>query len=185
MKSSTCGERINVKSKFLSVIPNTSQLVSRRLFLRRTVALIVAASAAPAYIPKLRSAVAPNQKLNIAFVGAGGRATTNLESMESENIVALCDVDENRAAASFKKPAKTLWRTKAHHEEWLSAIRTGKQPGGNFDYGGPLSELAMLGIIAMRHPDIKLEWNSEKMMFNNCTAANAMITPSYRKGWKL
>ena len=40
----------------------------------------------------------PNQKMNIAGVGAGGRATGVLGSMSSENIVALADVDWARAA---------------------------------------------------------------------------------------
>src|SRR5437868_172811 len=45
----------------------------------------------------------PNEKLNIGFIGAGGRATENLRGLEGENIVALCDVDQKNAAASFTK----------------------------------------------------------------------------------
>jgi predicted dehydrogenase len=86
---------------------------------------------------------------------------------------------------AYKKPPQTLWRTKAHHEDWLNAIRTGKLAGSNFDYGGPLSELAMLGIIAMRLPETRLEWDGAKAEFKNSAEANALITPRYRKGWKL
>ena len=35
-----------------------------------------------------------NEKLNIAIIGCGGRGAANLRSVESENIVALCDVNE-------------------------------------------------------------------------------------------
>lgn len=42
-----------------------------------------------------------NEKLNLAVIGAGGRGSANLSEMASENIVALCDVDERRAADSF------------------------------------------------------------------------------------
>lgn len=41
--------------------------------------------------------------MNLGFIGAGGRATENLKEMTSENIVALCDVDDKNAAASFAK----------------------------------------------------------------------------------
>jgi predicted dehydrogenase len=46
---------------------------------------------------------APSGKLNIAAVGAGGMGATNLDHCYGENIVALCDVDDQRAAATFKK----------------------------------------------------------------------------------
>ena len=35
-----------------------------------------------------------NEKLNIAIIGCGGRGAANLRSVESENIVALCDVNQ-------------------------------------------------------------------------------------------
>ena len=37
----------------------------------------------------------PNEKLNIAIIGAGGRGGHNLRQVAGENIVSLCDVDEN------------------------------------------------------------------------------------------
>lgn len=46
---------------------------------------------------------APSETLNIAAIGAGGMAAADLHSLESENIVALCDVDWERAAGSFER----------------------------------------------------------------------------------
>jgi len=43
----------------------------------------------------------PNEKLNIAAIGAGGRAEINLMGLDSENIVALADPDSIRAANMF------------------------------------------------------------------------------------
>jgi hypothetical protein len=44
------------------------------------------------------------EKLNVAAVGCGGQGGVDLlAAAQTENIVALCDVDENRAAANFKK----------------------------------------------------------------------------------
>ena len=45
----------------------------------------------------------PNEKLNIASIGAGGKAASDIDGCSSENIVALCDVDEKRATAKFKQ----------------------------------------------------------------------------------
>ena len=43
----------------------------------------------------------PNEKLNIASIGAGGKAASDIAGCASENIVALCDVDEKQAARKF------------------------------------------------------------------------------------
>ncbi|MBC2606896.1 Gfo/Idh/MocA family protein [Pelagicoccus albus] len=45
-----------------------------------------------------QSGQSANSKVNLAFIGAGGRATSNIQALQGENIVALCDVDEQRAA---------------------------------------------------------------------------------------
>jgi predicted dehydrogenase len=53
-----------------------------------------------------RSAVAsssPNEKLNVAIIGAGGQGASNLANVASEHIVALCDVDQKRAAEAFAR----------------------------------------------------------------------------------
>src|SRR5438270_6466507 len=47
----------------------------------------------------------PNEKLHIGMIGAGGRGAANLKGVQSENIVALCDVNEqNLGQASAKYP---------------------------------------------------------------------------------
>jgi len=57
--------------------------------------------------------------------------------------------------------------------------------GSNFDYGGPLTEMVLLGIIAMRFRGDKLLWDAEKMEFTNSKKANELIKPTYREGWSL
>jgi hypothetical protein len=52
----------------------------------------------------------PNEKLNIASIGAGGKASSDIHGCApTENIVALCDVDDTQAAKiykEFEKPPK-------------------------------------------------------------------------------
>ena len=47
-----------------------------------------------------------NEKLNIAAVGAGGKGRSDIGGVDSENIVALCDVDDRRAADAYKSYPK-------------------------------------------------------------------------------
>jgi predicted dehydrogenase len=54
----------------------------------------------------LNGATSANGKLNIAGIGIGGQGGSDLSNMESENIMALCDVDKNHAGHIFKKYAK-------------------------------------------------------------------------------
>jgi len=56
--------------------------------------------------PSLKSAgyKSPNEKLNFAAIGSGGQGGSNISAAApTENIVALCDVDDRRAAATFKR----------------------------------------------------------------------------------
>jgi len=84
-----------------------------------------------------------------------------------------------------KRPPKTIKRVKGHHQDWLDACKGGDPASSNFDYGGPLTEMVLLGTIAMRFRENKLLWDSEKMEFTNNKKANELINPPYRKGWSL
>ncbi|HUT14314.1 MAG TPA: Gfo/Idh/MocA family oxidoreductase, partial [Thermoguttaceae bacterium] len=80
--------------------------IRRREFLRSSLA---AGTAAAFAVPALAQSRSPNEKLNIAAVGVAGRAAADVAGVSSENIVAICDVDENRldgAAANYSKAKK-------------------------------------------------------------------------------
>lgn len=79
---------------------------TRRDFLRTS---LFAAGAATLGAPAILRAASPNDKLNIAVIGVGGRGAANLAGVNSENIVALCDVSEanlNRAAEKHPQAKK-------------------------------------------------------------------------------
>jgi predicted dehydrogenase len=44
-----------------------------------------------------------NNKLNVAGIGVGGRGAADINGAASENIVALCDIDEKHAAQTFER----------------------------------------------------------------------------------
>ena len=85
----------------------------------------------------------------------------------------------------YKQPEPYLKRAKEHHAEWLEAIRENRPADSDFSYGGPLTEVGLVGVIAIRFAGQKLQWDSAKMRFTNCPKANRYVTPNYRAGWKL
>jgi hypothetical protein len=82
-------------------------------------------------------------------------------------------------------PKQSLPRVKNHAWDWLEAIRTGRQAGSNFGYGGALTQVALLGAIAIHFPGQSLRWDDQAMRFSNNEAANTLLHPAYRKGWQL
>ncbi|HYQ56878.1 MAG TPA: Gfo/Idh/MocA family oxidoreductase [Draconibacterium sp.] len=74
--------------------------LSRRKFIGTTAMGISAATILPSNVIAGLGHKAPSDKLNIAGIGVGGKGFTNLKFMETENIVALCDVDWDYAGAT-------------------------------------------------------------------------------------
>jgi predicted dehydrogenase len=80
--------------------------LTRRQFLGGAATTTAAFSLLPGAVLGLRGATSPNEKLNLAAIGIGGQGGEDLKQLESENIVALCDVDQNYAARVFKRYPK-------------------------------------------------------------------------------
>ena len=89
-----------------------SEKISRRDFLRKSAVGLAGLTVVPsAVLGKAAGHTAPSDKLNIAAVGIGGMGAANLQNMETENIVALCDVDWKYAKNTFDRypNAKRYW----------------------------------------------------------------------------
>ena len=67
--------------------------ISRRNFLGTSVVAATGITFLPSSVIAGLGHKAPSDKLNIAGIGVGGMGYNNLRNMETENIVALCDVD--------------------------------------------------------------------------------------------
>ena len=91
-------------------IKKTSTLTGSRLS-RRDLMGAAAAAAAFTFVPKRvlgeADAHSANNKLNIAAIGVGGRGASDIRRMTDENIVALCDVDLDRASETIKQHPRT------------------------------------------------------------------------------
>jgi predicted dehydrogenase len=77
--------------------------ISRRKFLNVSAAAASSFMILPRHVLGGKKYVAPSDKLNIAGIGVGGQGGGDISQMQSENIVALCDVDWDRAKRSFEK----------------------------------------------------------------------------------
>ena len=89
--------------------------MKRRHFLR-SVAL---STAAPLILPRIRlfGADAPSNKLNIALIGTWGRGEAHFAGIASENVVALCDVNEEHLAFAAKK-----FPDAKHYVDWRECL---------------------------------------------------------------
>ena len=89
----------------------------------------------------------------------------------------------------YKRPEQTIPRVPkgafGHEQDWIRACKDGRPASANFEYGGALTEMALLGVLAMRRKDRKLLWDSKALRFTNDEEANAMVNPAYREGWSL
>lgn len=82
------------------------QMISRRAFLAATTttaAALAGCASKPNTAKVVPNKLSPNEKLNIAGIGVGGKGREDISSVSRENIVALCDVDWNCAADMFKR----------------------------------------------------------------------------------
>ena len=75
--------------------------MKRRRFLQTAAASTFAFHVVPRHVLG-RGFTPPSEKLNIAGIGVGGQGGGVLRDMAGENIVALCDVDSNKAGHTFK-----------------------------------------------------------------------------------
>jgi predicted dehydrogenase len=86
---------------------------------------------------------------------------------------------------AYQRPEETIPRVAGHHQDWVESIKSGQPAGSNFDYGGPLTELALLGVIATRLAGQSLAWDGPAARFTNSDDANALVAFNPRKGWEL
>jgi len=71
-----------------------------------------------------------------------------------------------------------------HHLEWIAACKGGKPAYSNFDIAAYLTEIILLGCVALRVGK-PLEWDGPNMRATNAPEAAQFVKRQYRKGWEL
>ena len=101
---------LDLKAKLKKTSDASSQKSAHALSRRSFLANSVLGGAGLLILSNSRTAFSyeANSKLNVAAIGVAGRGRPDIETVANhgENIVALCDVDQDRAAADFKKYPK-------------------------------------------------------------------------------
>ncbi len=87
----------------------------------------------------------------------------------------------------YTRPEKTLPRSPGIYIEWTDAIKNNTRSTTDFSYSGPLTEVMLLGNVAIRTADKNtvLQWDPEKFEFPNLPEANEFLTKQYKTGWEL
>ena len=112
------------------------------------------------------------------YIGSRG-AMYHGSSGDMPQLVSLELADEAR------KVPKTMPRSVGHRQEWLEACKGGKPAMSNFGYSGPLTEIVLLGNLALRAPGRRIEWDGARMKVLNAPELNRHIQRDYRTGWTL
>lgn len=105
----------------------------------------------------------------------------------------------------FKEPAPMIARVKGNHQtSWVEACKGGPAASSNFNYAGPLTEMILIGNLALRSLNIlekvknrrgeleeaftgrkQLLWDAQNLRITNFEPANQFIKREYREGWAL
>ena len=65
------------------------------------------------------------------------------------------------------------WNRGGHEADWVRACKESPEDrlesSSNFGYSGPLNEMVVMGVVAVRMQDLKkvLEWDGKNMRFTN------------------
>jgi predicted dehydrogenase len=94
---------------------------------------------------------------------------------------------------SYSPPRRTIPRIRAegkwvessrHIADWLRACKGGKPACSRFEIAGPLTEIVLLGNVALACGK-PIQWDRKEMKATGDSKANELLRRSYRKGWSL
>jgi predicted dehydrogenase len=137
-------------------------------------------------LPPIPPELEPDRKLPGSGALLIGDKGTILHGSHGADGVRL--IPEARMKA-YQRPPKSLRRiTGGHEADWIRACKEGASampPTSPFEYGAALTEMVLLGMLAIRLKDQRLEWDSPNLRFTNNDKANELLHIAYRQGWSL
>jgi hypothetical protein len=85
---------------------------------------------------------------------------------------------------AIKDIPQSIPRSPGHYNEWIEMIKGGAPAYSNFEIAGYLTEIILLGCIALRVGEgVKMEWDGPKMSSPNCPQAAQFVKRTERAGW--
>ena len=73
-----------------------------------------------------------------------------------------------------------------HFTEWVRAIKGGPVAVSNFpDYSGPLSEVVLLGNLALWAESQRIDWDAKNLKARNVAGLDSVIQPEFHNGYTL
>ncbi len=92
-------------------------------------------------------------------------------------------LDEHEAAHAVPQ---SIPRSPGHNEEWFRMMRDGTPAYSNFSVGAKLTEIILLGCVALRvGPGQEIQWDGPGMKSPNCPAAAQFVKRQNREGWNV
>jgi predicted dehydrogenase len=109
-----------------------------------------------------------------------------LLQLDSSGLVAAKSKVDNKDVEheAVRDIPQTVPRSPGHYKEWLEACKGGKPGYSNFDIAAYLTEIILLGCVALRTGK-KLDWDGPSMKAKNAPEAAQYVKRQYRKGWTL
>ncbi len=85
--------------------------------------------------------------------------------------------------ARFKEYALPKLAPRNHYHHWIDACMGKGTTAAGFDYSGPLTEMVLLGTVALLSAGKELAWDAARMEITNVPEANEHLRRTYRSGW--
>lgn len=106
----------------------------------------------------------------------------------------ICDFSQRMVVPYGKEADMTYYRPRSKddllppmngfQQEWVDACKGDLRTSCNFDYGGTMIEMMLLGLVAYRVGE-KIEYDGVKGQVTNSADANGLLSREYRSGWRL
>lgn len=119
------------------------------------------------------------------FVGDKGKIMDPTDKCSSPRLLPdarMVEMNKNPIPATLPRIQE-----QDHYLNFVQAMQKNdpKFACSNFEYSVPLTEIVLLGNVAIFSKSDKLDWDTEAMKFTNDQKANEQIKPSFRPGWSV
>ena len=104
-----------------------------------------------------------------------------LVAMKDQELFVQSDKHE-----AVKEVPQSIPRSPGHMQEWFRMMKEGTPAFSNFDIAAYLTEIILLGCVAMRVGEgYRMEWDGPNMISTNLPQAARFVKRDNRKGWEL